>query len=105
MNISAALEYNDDTVITCPDFPTVMLQQPKGMVFHHFIGYLFCLWIATTTVRWPSKIQGGPAHITFLEYSRETSVPYCGAGGDKINGAFVPLLLGRTLRDSYYHGS
>lgn len=95
----------DDTDVTYPDSPTVMRQQLKGMVFHHFIGYFLCLWIATITVRWPSKIHGGPAHTTFLEYDRKTAVCNCGAGVDKINGAFVPLLFGRALRDSYCHGS
>lgn len=45
----------------------------------------------------PSKIHGGRVDISFLEYDRQTDLYICGAGPDKINGAIVPLLLGRAL--------
>jgi len=74
-----------------------MLQQLKSMILHHFIGHFLSLWIATTTARWPSKIDGGPVHPSFLEYERQTDLSIRGAGPDKINGAVVTLLLGRAL--------
>lgn len=97
VNLPAVLTILMTHSSTYPDSSTGMLQQLKGIVLHHLLGLFLSLWVATTTARWPSKIHGGPVHTSFLDHDRQTDLYIHGAGPDKINGAIVPLLLGRAL--------
>ena len=96
MNLPAVLTILMTHTSIYPDSLTGMLQKPKGMVLHHFIGHFLSLWIATTTARWLSKIHSGPVHIV-LEYDRQTDLYIHGAGPDKINRDIVPLVHGTAL--------